>query len=404
MLSEDSLNILMQPIITRQENINLYVLKIIVERIKEIGTLLPSDLHTLQQLVRTGSDIKKINDYLATQTNLQSKDIKDLIKTVALDAYIDAKPFYLAKGKDFISFAENTYLNQIVTAIAEQTADTYINMSKAQAFMLRDLANPKVLIPTPIAKAYQTIVDEAIQASQSGVLDYNTAMRRSLNQLINSGIRNVNYEAESGRRHTQRLDTAVRRNLLDGIRAINLGVQKEVGRQFGADGVEISVHEMSAPDHEPVQGHQFTNEEYNKLQNGEAFTDVNGEHFKPIERAIGTLNCRHFAWSIVIGVSKPLYTQAQLNEFIKKNNEGYTMTNGKHLTMYECTQEQRRLETEIRRAKDGQIVAKEAGDIDLAKKYQAKVSKLIKDYNAFSKACGLKKRFESIRVEGYEKL
>jgi len=404
MLSEDSLNILMQPIITRQENINLYVLKIIAERIKEIGTLLPSDLHTLQQLVRTGSDIKKINDYLATQTNLQSKDIKDLIKTVALDAYIDAKPFYLAKGKDFISFAENTYLNQIVTAIAEQTADTYINMSKAQAFMLRDLANPKVLIPTPIAKTYQTIVDEAIQASQSGVLDYNTAMRRSLNQLINSGIRNVNYEAESGRRHTQRLDTAVRRNLLDGIRAINLGVQKEVGRQFGADGVEISVHEMSAPDHEPVQGHQFTNEEYNKLQNGEAFTDVNGKHFKPIERAIGTLNCRHFAWSIVIGVSKPLYTQAQLNEFIKKNNEGYTMTNGKHLTMYECTQEQRRLETEIRRAKDGQIVAKEAGDIDLAKKYQAKVSKLTKDYTAFSKACGLKKRFESIRVEGYEKL
>ena len=406
MLSQEALDNLVEPIVVRQQAINEYVIRIICKRVNEIGHLLPSDIHRLERLLRMGADVKKINAEIAKQTGLQVQDIKKLIRDIAYDAYVDAKPFYDYRHKPFIDFEDNKPLQQIVNAVANQTADTYLNMSKAQAFMIRDLKNPKILKPTSIAKTYQTVVDEAIQSVQSGVVDYNTAMRRTIQQLADSGLRYVEYNTESGRRYTQRMDTAVRRNLLDGVRAINQGVQDEVGKQFGADGKEITVHANPAPDHAPVQGHQFSNEEYEKLQGDEdeTFKDVEGRVYQHFDRHIGTLNCRHFTYSIIIGFSNPNYTDKQLAKILADNDRGYTLPNGKHLTMYECTQEQRKMETQVRYAKDGQIAAREAGDDELAMKYQAKINELTKKYKAFSEACGLSPKPVKMRVPGYRKI
>lgn len=404
MLSEDALNKLVEPIVVRQEAISNYVIKIIAQRVEEIGHLLPSDVYRLERLLKTGNDVQKINQEIARLTGLNEQEIKKLIRDVAEDAYVDAKPYYDYRHKAYIPFDKNEELQRVITAIAKQTVDTYVNLSKSQAFMIRDLQNPSILKPTSIAKTYQTVIDEAIQASQSGTLDYNTAMRRTLNQLVNSGIRYVEYEPESGRRYTQRLDTAVRRNVLDGIRAINQGVQDEVGKQFGADGKEITVHANSAPDHEPIQGHQFTNEEFDKLQNAEPFKDLAGTVFDAIERAIGTLNCRHFTYSIICGFTKPNYTQEQLDTMIEKNHKGFTMSNGKHMTLYECTQKQREWETKIRHAKDAQMAFKTSGDIEEALKYQAKINQYTRQYNAFSKACGLQTQKTRLTVSGYKRM
>ena len=265
MLSDKAIEKLIQPIINRQININNYVISIIAKRIKEIGEILPSDLYKLEALMRSGNDAQKINKEIAILTNRQISDIKHIIREVALDSYLDMKRFYDYRMIPFIPFKENIELQKVVKSIAAQTSNTYRNLSKSQAFMIRDLKNPKILRPTSISDTYKTIIDEAVQANQTAGIDYKTAMRRSLRQLVNSGIRNVSYNTESGRVYTQRLDTAVRRNILDGIRAVNQGVQDETGKQFGADGVEITVHEYPAEDHAPVQGHQFTLEEYAKI-------------------------------------------------------------------------------------------------------------------------------------------
>jgi hypothetical protein len=401
MLSDDSINRLIQPLIDRQESINTYVITMIAKRVREIGSMNPSDLYKIERLVKSGSDIRLINAELARLASLQVKEIKSILKTVAVDNYMDAKPLYDYRHKSFIPYEKNKPLQKVVTAISNQTAGTYKNISKAQAFMVRDLKNPQILKPTSISKTYQSIIDEAVQAAQSGVIDYNTAIRRSLKQLNESGIRYVTYQAESGKVHSQRLDTAVRRNILDGIRAINQGVEDETGKQYGADGKELSVHAFPAPDHAPVQGHQFRNEEYEKMQNGEGFTDVKGNKFEGFDRAIGTLNCRHFAYSIIVGYSKPRHTDKYLSYVLTRNEEGYTTSSGKHLTMYQCTQQQRRLETEIRKAKDGQIMARESGDRKLAEEYQAKINKYTNEYKVFSNACGLKTQNERQTVSGY---
>ena len=404
MLSEDAIENLVKPIVDRQEKLNLYVIEVIAQRVKEIGHLLPSDVYKLERLLKMGGDVRKINEEIARLTGLNEKAIKQLIKVVAQDAYKDAKPYYDYRHKAYIPYYKNIPLQRVVKAIEKQTLGTYKNLSNSTAFMIRDLKNPTVLKPTSIAKTYQSVIDEAVQAAQSGTIDYNTAMRRTMKQLNDSGIRYVTYSPESGRRYTQRLDTAVRRNILDGIRQLNQGVQDEVGKQYGADGKEITVHAFSAPDHEPIQGHQFSNGEYTKLQSNQPFKDANGKSFDSIERAIGMWNCRHFAFSIILGISKPNYTEEQLKEINKKNNEGYTLPNGKHLTMYECTQYQRAFEIQIRKAKDGQMMAQAEGDKKLAQDYQRQVNDLTNQYKQFTKACGLNLHMEKARVAGYKKI
>ena len=406
MLSEEAIEKLVKPIINRQEKINAFVIKAICDRIKEIGSLTPSDAYALGQLLKQGGDVRKINAEIARQTGLQVADIKKIIREVALDNYLDARPYYDYRMLPYVPITQNSPIMRITKAIAEQTADTYVNMAKAQAFMMRDLRDPKILRPTTISKAYYSAIDEAVQAAQSGVVDYNTAIRRTVKQLADSGLKYVTYNTESGRVYGQRMDTAVRRNILDGVRAINQAVQDEVGRQYGADGKEITVHEYPAEDHAPVQGHQFTNEEYAKLQSdsGESFKDVNGVTFAHFPRHIGTLNCRHFTFSIIVGFANPTYSDKELQEILDRNEEGYTLPNGKHMTMYDCTQKQRQYETKIRRAKDGQIAALAAGDEELAQEYQGEISRLQKEYKAFSDACGLKIQPSRIQVPGYHKI
>lgn len=404
MLSEDALEKLIQPIVDRQEAINMYVIKLIAKRIREIGELSPSDIHRLERILQMGADVRLVNAEIARQTGLQIEDIKRLIRVVAMDGYIHAKPYYDYRHKPFIPFKDNKPLQNIVRAIEERTIGTYKNMSNSSAFMLRDSTKIRRLRPTPIAETFQTVMDEAVQAVQSGVTDYGSAMRRTLKQLSDSGIRYVTYNTESGRIYSQRLDTAVRRNLLDGVRAINQGVQDEIGKQIEADGKEISVHAVSAPDHEPVQGHQFTNEEYEKLQNSLPFKDVTGEKFEAIERHIGQYNCRHFTWSIIVGVSKPNYTKAELAELKRRNAEGYTLPNGTHLSLYDCSQKMREMETDIRRSKEGQMAAQAAGDNELAKEYQIKEAQQVKNYKAFAKACKLTPDMTRTSVAGYKRI
>lgn len=403
MLSDDALNRLIEPIINRQQRINTWLIKKIAQRIKEVGEVLPSDVQTLINLRNTGADAKKIMEELARLTALQIADIQNLVRFVAKDAYRSAKPFYDFRKKPYIPYDENTVLKRRVEAMARQTSDSYKNIAKAQAFMVRDPKNPKRFISTNVARTYQRIVDEAVQAASGGV-DYRTAMHNTLKQLCENGIRYVVYNTESGRTYAQRLDTAVRRNLQDGMRAINQQMQNIVGEEFGADGVEISVHMNPAPDHAEMQGHQYSKAEFEKMQNAENFKDVQGREYQGFERAVGTLNCRHFAISIVIGVEGQTYTDKQLQEILKKNEEGYTLPSGKHLTMYECTQRQRMFETKIRQAKDGQIAAQSAGDMELAKEYQVKINKYTSEYSAFSKACGLSMKLGKIQVNGYKKI
>lgn len=399
MLSDIAIDNLIQPVIDRQEEINMYVIQKIINRLKAIKQLTKTDIKTLKSLAVTGVDIRELNAELARQSNLQVRDIKQIIKTTAADVYKEAEPFYDYRHKSYIPLEKNEKMQRIINGIANQTRDTYRNLSNSSAtgFLLRDEKNPLKTNFYKIDDAYRKVIDEAIQSVLTDVVPIDRAINHAVKQLLNSGVRRIYWD--SG--YSQRLDTAVRRNVLDGVREIRQKMHDELGKEFGADGKELSAHPYSAPDHEPFQGHIFTNEEWDNLQGGFDFKDIKGQHFDGVERNIGVWNCRHTAKSIIIDKYRPRYKPERLQKFIDENKEGYTLPNGKHLTLYECAQMQRRMETRIRYTKEEQMAMKELGNKNAERLARQKVIKLTKDYKEFSDNCGLKVRVKRCSIPNY---
>ena len=71
--------------------------------------------------------------------------------------------------------------------------------------------------------------------------------------------------------------------------------------------------------------------------------------------------------------------------------------------MYEGTQLQRKLETQIRKAKDQQIIAKASDNEELIYKSQDKITILTDKYKELSKVSGLSTRMDRMRVSQYRR-
>jgi hypothetical protein len=192
---------------------------------------------------------------------------------------------------------------------------------------------------------------------------YHTAVNRAVSELVNVGIRRVDYE--SGR--SVRVDSAVSNALMTEFSNVTQMVAETVGNDIGADGVEISAHAFCAADHEDAQGRVFTKEQYEKLQDTGYAVDIDGQAVEISHsgtgsfRPIGTHNCHHIAYPFVIGVSEKAYSKEYLEERRIQNENGMTF-NDKHMTLYEATQEQRRLETKMRYQREKITALKEAAD------------------------------------------
>lgn len=108
---------------------------------------------------------------------------------------------------------------------------------------------------------------------------------------------------------------------------------------------------------------------------------------------LGGWNCRHSFFPYYEGVSRPAYTDEQLEEL---NSPLYTYQ-GKDLTEYEATQRQRAMERQIRRWKREKAALEAAGQdsSDAA----AKLAKANERLRKFLDATGLKHRYSSERVE-----
>ena len=401
MLNDSQIENLIKPFVDRQIALEQYIINTIAKRVGEIGTLSKTDVYRLQQLYKIGSSAKSITKEIADVLNMQEKATKSMIKDVAIKTYTDAKPFYDYRHKTQIPYEKNTRLQRSVNATAKQTADTFKNLSnsKATGFYIRDAKNTTRLKFQSVTETYQSVVDEAVQAVQTGLLDFDTAMRRTMKQLVDSGYRRAYWD--SG--YSRRLDSTVRMNILGGIRQINQQVQLQIADEIKADGIELSAHSFSAPDHEPIQGHIFTIKEFDKMQNEMDFEDVSHNKFPSMRRPIGEWNCKHFIQAVVIAKHTPTWSLQELEELKQANAKGYTLKNGTHLSMYECTQVQRRYETDIRYAKEGYMMAKESDNEKLMEYYETRINKLNREYSQFSKDCGLKKQRNRASVSGFYK-
>jgi hypothetical protein len=417
MLSDEVLEKVIARLTRKWEQGNTYVLEQIGKSIKEIGTLSPSKAQQLGQIIKYGGDYDKITKKLAEITDLNVKDIEKIFKEVAKSDYNFSKQFYDYRGKKFIPYDENQVLQKQVKALTNEATKQYIELTKTKAlgFTMKDPITKKEIFK-PLKKAYIEAMDTAILNVVQGKTTFNEEMYKQIKKLASSGLKTFDY----GKR-TMRVDSAIRMQMRGALRNLHNETQQLIGKDYDADGVEISVHMNPAPDHAEVQGRQFTTNKYDengklvvegefeKFQNDKDAKSYDGINFPAVSvetkhdrRSISEYNCYHYVFAIILGVNKPEYSNSQLQKIIDDNNKGFEY-NGKHYTNYEGTQLQRAIETEIRKAKDEQISARAAGIPEDVITAQKKITALTNQYKELNKVSGLKSDIKRARVSGYRR-
>lgn len=401
MIDERLIDKLVERLVDRIEEGNTYTLQKIGESIKKIGTLSPSKAQELGQILKYGGNFDKIVEKLAKITDLNIKDIYEIFEEAAKSDYAFSKQFYDYKGVKYIPYEENIALQNQVKALARITANEYVNFSNTLAFTKR--VNGKVVY-TDLAKTYQETLDKAILSVAQGKSTFDEQMYSTIKELGSSGLKTVDYA--SGR--SVRLDSSVRQHIKGALRNLHNETQAIFGEEFGADMIEISVHEHPAEDH-LVQGHQFLIEEFNKLQNGQQAKDLDGEVYTLDHNADGSfrpiseMNCYHYTFYGIAGVSKPNYSKQELDEIIKNNEKG-AIIDGEHYTNYEISQMMRKLELQVRKQKDLQIIGKASNNKQIIDEAQTKITQLTQKYREISKISGLPTRMERMKISGYKRI
>lgn len=347
----------------------------LAKRIAEAGQLTSTaqmEVWKLQNFGYSQADIRKLLGDILGKTD---DEIARLLTQAAEVGYrfdLDRLP-----TADAIPFEDNAAMQDIVSAAVRLAQEDFRNFTRTLG-----MVDPygRAL---PLQEAYRHCVDFAFEQVATGAADYNTAIRQATRNLAAKGLQTIDYE--SGRR--QSVEAAVRTSLMTGLGRMQEEISKRVYEDCGCDGWEISAHAASAPDHEPIQGKQYSNAEYQALNDS-------------LVRRIGTLNCGHSAFPIILGVDAPVHSPEELEQYRQRNEAGVTY-NGKHYTMYEATQRQRLLERSIRAQKRKTLVDESTGDRAQLETDQIRLQLMNQEYKRFNAATGLRSQRERAQVGGF---
>lgn len=378
MLTENELEKALDVLTGRLDEVNSFFIAKVAAQIKKIGELNQSSINRLVIMAEMAEDVGEITRMLQDATGYNVRDMLKIYQLALNDLYTDRRFSRVLTQTSLPSEAKER-MNHLARSVSMQTGQTMYNLSNT----------------TIISQTYRAAVDKAILAATTGLGSYTEMMRQTIRDLGYNGMQ-VKYP--SG--YHRRLDSAVRQNVVDGVKQINQNGSILMGDALGFDAYEISAHANSAPDHEPVQGRVLLKEEYERMQAGLPFTDIDGRTYPGFRRPIAEWNCMHIAMSFSTQHSIRRYTPAQLDQLAQDNKSGCDI-NGKHYSKYQASQLMRRIETEVRRQKDAANAAREAGDDTLRRECQARINSLVKRYSAVSKAAGLPQHKNRMVVEGF---
>lgn len=337
------------------------LLKDISRRIKKAGAITDTAEYEIYRAQALGESKEAMAEAIARQLQISEEVIDSL-----LDYVVD----------NSARFEDSEYLQQLSEGYAEV-------MKTRTAEQLKNLwATAPDGKTVPIQDAYAKALDFAFRQTATGALDLNAAIRRAVGPLAKRGLRTI--EQKNGR--SVGIEYACRRYLMDQMGQLDNAIQQQNHDRLGCDGWEISAHAACAPDHEPIQGRQFTDEEFEALN-------------ASLQRPIGRLNCRHVADPVLIGVDTPVYSDEELTQMAADNEKGVTY-NGKHYTLYGAGQEQAAIENAIRQMRRQVLADEESGSDDL-QKHQIRLRVLQSEYTRFCRATGRRTRTERLYTAGF---
>lgn len=346
-----------------------FLIKDIARRVKQAGEFTSTAAYQTWRLQVLGKSLPEIQEALSKFMSVASDEAAELLEQAAEFGYLDD----VDRLGGSVKFADNPAIQQIVEAAVKLARGDLTNLTQTIGFINQDG------IPRTLTAAYEHACDFAFMQTVTGATDYNTAIRKACGKLAAEGVQSIDYASGVN----TSLEAAVRRNLISGTGLLVEQISQQNHDDLGADGWEISAHGNCAPDHEPIQGKQYTDVEYQRLNSS-------------LKRRIGTLNCGHTASPIILGASRQQYSRKELADFRRENDKGITYEGRKFSTMYEATQYQRQIERSIRAWKRRALT----GTYDGA---DTRLRLLRAEYKRFSKDVGLRTEDERLFVAGFKK-
>lgn len=385
-LTPEQLQLIPEGFVSIYQKFEAFLIKDISRRIKKASSITDMAKWQIIKAQELGIAKKTIEKELSRIIQNSEKEIKTLLNDVADLSIEQDNLIYQKAGVSKVSI-DNEAMKDIITTAINQTNGELFNITKSLGFASR--VGGKVIYKD-IAKYYHDALDLAVIQISSGTLDYNTAIRNAIKNLVDSGVRYVDYA--SG--WSNKIDVAVRRAIMTGSNQMSQQLTIESMKQLGAEFVETTAHIGARPDHAEWQGKVFCyggkSDKYPDFIESTRYGYGDG---------LGGWNCRHSFRPFFPGISERAYDDKKLKEL----NDKYVEYEGKRISYYEAMQKQRYMERNIRRIKNELIGFDSAGLKDDFKAKSILLKQLESKYKNFSYAVGIPTEKERLQVLGFNK-
>lgn len=324
MLSPDYLDHCADDILRLYEQLDDDIIRDIVRR------LVNTDFEMTQSAVWQAEKIQEIgntvySDVLSRISGITGKS-EDELRTLFEDAGTETMLYddsvYRRAGLNPLPVMQSPGMLQTLTAGYKKCGESLHNLTLTTA--------------NTSQAAYIQACNRAYMQVSSGAFDYNTSIRKAVEELSKDGT-HILYP--SG--HTDRIDVAVRRSVLTGVSQTCGQLQIMRMDEMECDLVETTAHMGARPTHAVWQGRVFS-----RSGKGKYPDFVTSTGYGSGDGLMGW-NCRHNFYPFYEGVSNRTYTDDEL----KKLNEKSVIYNGDKYADYEASQVQRKMERDIRETK-----------------------------------------------------
>ncbi len=336
---------------------------------KEIIRSADWQLYRLQELGLTESEIRQ---YIKEALDVTDEELDSIYDKVIEDGFSYDDSIY--KGLDV---SDKDSFIQLAEGIRRQTDDDFSNITQTTGFAIDK--NGKISY-----SSVTDVLDGAMLDISSGLFDYNTVLKRMVEQMTNSGLRTIDYA--SG--WSNRVDVAARRAVMTGVSQLTGRINDSNAKKLGTETFEVSWHSGARPSHLEWQGKWYTKDELVSICGLGTVTGLLGA------------NCYHSYSPVIPGISKPTYTAEQL-ERMKRDELTPREYGGKKYTKYEALQKQRRMETTMRAQRQKIKLLEEGGaDEDDIINARCRYRGTSAEYARFSKAMDLPQQRERVYIDG----
>lgn len=357
------------------------VMRDIIRRLKAAGEITRSADWQIYRASELGKAIDEIKKEIAETLDGGDEEVNRLFDEAAKTSWARDKKLYKAVGQTPVAYKDNETLKQLVAAVKAQTSDELRNITGTLGVAT---ANKGRIKTVSLTEYFTDTLDNAALDISSGAFDYNTVLKRTVTELVNSGIRTINYDSVSKRPTTARVDVAARRAVMTGVNQLTAKISEDNARTLGTDMYEVSAHSCCRPEHVEWQGGWYT---MAQLKSVCGYGKVDG---------LKGANCGHDFDAVIPGVSEPSYTPEELKQMRAEESKKHEY-NGKEYTKYEASQRQRRLERTIAARRHAVDLLEEGGaDEQTIQNARASFQAVSQEYTRFSKAMGLPQQRERV--------